>query len=297
MDRIILCDSKDHAYQLSKDIWEKESYTVMNRDSSGAERMFGIDENFLTEQFGLHVPLKYWGKLPVKYKTNIQNKTPLWVNEEFINGEPFFALGVGQFGFANVNPIENRKILQGNYSPEIIAEARNTTRIYTTIIQNRATRIINDILSKPINAAKLLETLDPYVFEELIAELLVDKGFDIYLTKGSGDGGKDIMAAYTFDDEPVLMMVECKRRKHSSTFGPAEVRALIGQYFMDKGEKNITHLALMTTSNSIGPEALRMEEKLDELSIKNCQGILDWIKGYGQIKNGLWMPEKFNEII
>lgn len=64
MDRILLCNSKDHAYQLSKDLWEKESYTIMNRDPSGAERMFGIDENFLTAQFGLHVPEKYWDKLP-----------------------------------------------------------------------------------------------------------------------------------------------------------------------------------------------------------------------------------------
>lgn len=53
----------------------------------------------------------------------------------------------------------------------------------------------------------------------------------------------------------------------------------------------------MTTSNLIGPEALKMEEKLSELSIKDFNGIMDWITHYGQIKNGLWMPRKFNEII
>lgn len=93
------------------------------------------------------------------------------------------------------------------------------------------------------------------------------------------------------------MMVECKRRKYESTFGPAEVRALIGQYYIDRGERNITNLLLMTTSNLIGPEALKMEEKLSELSIKDFNGIMDWITHYGQIKNGLWMPRKFNEII
>lgn len=213
MDRILLCNSKDHAYQLSKDLWEKESYTIMNRDPSGAERMFGIDENFLTAQFGLHVPEKYWDKLPEEYKSNICVKTPLWIDETFINGEPFSVIGVGPFGFANIDPSLNRKILEGNYSPSIIEEARSTTRIYTTIVQNRAKQIINDVLSKQIDARRILESVNPYAFEELIAELLVDKGFDIYLTKGSGDGGKDLIAAYTIDNEPVLMMVECKRRK------------------------------------------------------------------------------------
>ena len=78
--------------------------------------------------------------------------------------------------------------------------------------------------------------------------MLIDKGFDILLTPRTGDGGKDIIAAYTFEREPIIMMVECKRRPVDLTLGPIELRALVGQFYYEKTENSKINYAMLVTS-------------------------------------------------
>lgn len=300
-EAIILCNTKEDAYKLSRNLWVEEcKKTGIDYKNEVVETiLFAVDENILSGQYGLHLSYKYWDKIYPKYKSNLLIKTPLWINEKFINGEPFNGIGsFGPFGFGVgfMDPKENRKILEGNFSPKIISEARNKARFYSVEVQDRAINIINDYIEKPLLRKKILETIDPYQFEELIAEILLDNGFDIFLTPKSGDGGKDIIAAYTYNDEPILMMVECKRRKVNETLGPIEMRALIGQYFFENyNSSSINYALLVTSARNIGGTALNMEEKIKEISIKNFEDINKWILNYGKSKSGLWLPNSFSD--
>ena len=122
--KIILCDNINSAYQLTESMYDEQCNRLGNKQPKEeriTKYLLGVEENILTGQFGLHLPQDYIQTVDKKYLSNVQIKTPLWIDEKFINGEPFFAIGVGPFGFENVNPTENRKILEGNFSKSIIA--------------------------------------------------------------------------------------------------------------------------------------------------------------------------------
>lgn len=299
--KIILCDDSNSAYQLTELMYDQECNRLGNKqpkEERQTKYLLSVKENILTGQFGLHLPQDYIEKVDKKYLSNVQIKTPLWIDEKFINGEPFFAWGIGPFGFESVNPAENRKILEGNFSKSIIEQARQSTRKYTIDVQNQAMQIINDYISKPAIRQKIIETIDPFKFEELVAELLIDKGFDIYLTPRTGDGGKDIIAAYTFDQEPIIMMVECKRRPTTLTLGPIELRALVGQFYYEKIENSkINYAMLVTSAGKFGNTSITMSENLKDVSIIDFDKLNNWLLNYGRVKNSLWLPETFDKII
>lgn len=299
--RIILCDDINSAYKLTELMYDEECNRFGNKEPKEkrtTKYLLGVEENILTGQFGLHLPQDYNERVDKKYLSNVQIKTPLWIDEKFINGEPFFALGIGPFGFGNVNPLENRKILEGNFSKSIIEQARQNTRKYTIEVQNQAMQIIKDYISKPAIRKKIIETIDPFKFEELVAELLIDKGFDIYLTPKTRDGGKDIIAAYTFDKEPVIMMVECKRRPIDLTIGPIELRALVGQFYYEQLENSrINYAMLVTSAGKFGNTSLTMSEKLKDVSIIDFEKLNSWLLSYGRVNNNLWLPETFDKSI
>lgn len=299
--KIILCDNINSAYQLTESMYDKECNRLGNKQPKEeriTKYLLGVEENILTGQFGLHLPQGYIERVDKKYLSNVQIKTPLWIDEKFINGEPFFAIGVGPFGFENVNPTENRKILEGNFSKSIIEQARQSTRRYTIEVQNQAMQIINDYINKPSIRQKIIETIDPFKFEELVAELLIDKGFDIFLTPRTGDGGKDIIAAYTFEREPIIMMVECKRRPVDLTLGPIELRALVGQFYYEKIENSkINYAMLVTSAGKFGNTSVTMSEKLKDVSVIDFDKLNKWLLNYGSSKNDLWLPETFDKII
>lgn len=299
--RIILCDDIILAYQLTELMYHEECDRLGNkqpREERSKNYLLGVEENILTGQIGLHLSYDYVDKVDIKYLSNVQIRTPLWIDEKFINGEPFFALGIGPFGFGTVNPSQNRKILEGNFSKSIIEQARQSTRKYTIEVQNQAMSIINAYISRPAIRQKLIETIDPFKFEELVAELLIDKGFDIFLTPRTSDGGKDIIAAYSFDKEPIIMMVECKRRPIDFTLGPIELRALVGQFYYELIENSkINYAMLVTSAGKIGNTSVTMSEKLKDISIIDFEKLNNWLLNYGRVKNNLWLPETFGRTI
>ncbi len=54
---------------------------------------------------------------------------------------------------------------------------------------------------------------------------------------------------------------------------------------------------MVTSSDNIGPETLKIQEELREFRIKDCNDVVSWIKQYGSIKNGLWVPDSLSEFL
>lgn len=73
-----------------------------------------------------------------------------------------------------------------------------------------------------------LHSITPRKFEEIVAELLADRGYDVTLTAPSGDGGHDIFAAQRTDLGSFLYLVECKRWAPDRPVGVEVVRNLYG---------------------------------------------------------------------
>lgn len=302
MDRILLCDSKKHAYEVSEEIYDLEcsrkNCTAPKTDRT-TKYKFGVYENIISSQFGLRVDTSDWDTLPDEFRRGEQVYTPLWIDEKFINGMPFMAAGVGPFGVARVDPDRNRRILEGNYSPEFIRDVRDSARKFSLAVHDRARQVIEDILHDTSNQEKLVESIDPFIFEEVVAELLRANGFDVFLTPRTGDGGKDVLAAFPHKGEHLLMMVECKRRKAGSVLGPVDVRALLGQFYFERDvrQSGIGCAMLVTTAKTIGPTALEFHERVSHLSIKAFDNVIDWMKDYGQMRTGLWTPRAFDDFL
>ncbi len=295
ISRIIPADSKDEAWQLSRQLWVE--WSERNGTPSGTEQiLLAIHENILSGECGLFASPKWWEEISKNHQTRHQIATPLWVNEKFINGDPCLALG--GFGFGIMNPAENRKVLEGNFSKGLLDDVRLISRAYNAEVYSRASKIIGEINDNPHNKKKLLEALDGAVFEEVVAELLKAYGCDVILTRRSGDGGKDLIAVLPDGKDPLVMMVECKRRKEAHTLGPLEPRALLGQfYFNNQIGIGYDCAMLVTNASHAGPTALSFDQKISNFTMKMGDDVLTWISNYGRIKDGLWVPNPIDELL
>ncbi len=190
-----------------------------------------------------------------------------------------------------MNPVDTRKILEGNFSPELIRQIRGSSRKYTLDVHARCSALIQEILAAPEAKAALLQRVDSNAFEELIADLLRDQGCDVFLTSRTGDGGKDIWISTFVNGNHVVALVECKVCGNKTAIDPAIARAVVGTYFIEKNRGiDVDCALLVTSSDKIGPQTVAIEQELREFKVKDCGAVLDWIKGYGFVRDGLWVP-------
>lgn len=73
-----------------------------------------------------------------------------------------------------------------------------------------------------------MRKLKPRKFEELVAELFRDKGYEIQLTSSTRDGGLDIIAVRKSELGAALTIIECKRYAESNRVGVEVLRGLYG---------------------------------------------------------------------
>jgi len=136
---------------------------------------------------------------------------------------------------------------------------------------------INDEIKKFLakNPEKLYE-LSPRKFEELIAEILNDFGFDVQLTQATRDGGKDIYAYIRNQVSSFLMFVECKKYSPENRVGIEVVQRLYGVQQVNKANKSM----VVTTSFFSKPaveESRRYENLMDLADYTALKG---WLERY-----------------
>ena len=118
--------------------------------------------------------------------------------------------------------------------------------------------------------------LPPRKFEELIAELLDDLGYEVELTPATGDGGKDILAYMTTPHGRVLCLVEAKRYKRDHRVGVELVRQLYGTL----ADSEATSAMLVTTSSFMpGAKSFQQRHRY-RLDLRDYGNIVEWIEGY-----------------
>jgi HJR/Mrr/RecB family endonuclease len=121
-----------------------------------------------------------------------------------------------------------------------------------------------------------LYDLNPRKFEELIASILKDLGFDVELTKATRDGGRDIIASIRTKVSTFLTYVECKRYSPDNKIDVGLIREVIGVHSIHKPAKSIIVTTSFFTKDAV-KEAKTFENQLD---LKDFNDIKNWLQHY-----------------
>lgn len=138
---------------------------------------------------------------------------------------------------------------------------------------------------------EVLYQVDPYRFEELIAELLMNMGYAVHLTPPSKDGGRDILAILKIPLGEILTIVDCKRYSHTHRIGPDIIQRLL--WIADHGDKASRAMIATTSFFTSGAKALE-EEYRWRLTLSDFNDVSGWLSNYGQWRqtegSGVWLP-------
>jgi len=118
--------------------------------------------------------------------------------------------------------------------------------------------------------------LPPRQFEELLATLLENMGWDVQLTPQSGDGGCDILAYLKTDLATLLCLVEAKRYRADRPVGVELVRTLYGTL----NDHQASSALLATTSHFTKGAQDFQARHAYEISLKDFHDIQEWIAKY-----------------
>lgn len=118
--------------------------------------------------------------------------------------------------------------------------------------------------------------LSPRKFEELVAALLEDMGWEVYLTQQTRDGGRDILAYLHTDLGRLLCLVEAKRYNPGRPVGVELVRTLYGTLCDEQANS-----AMLVTTSYFTRGAREFQKKhVYQLALKEYQDVAAWIKKY-----------------
>lgn len=121
-----------------------------------------------------------------------------------------------------------------------------------------------------------LRDLTPRNFEELVADILKDFGFDVELTRATHDGGVDIYAYIKTQVCAFLMYVECKKWAEDRPVGLEVVQRLYGVQQAHKANKSM----IVTTSYFTRP-AVEESRRYDLLmTLTDFTDLKNWLKRY-----------------
>jgi restriction system protein len=113
-------------------------------------------------------------------------------------------------------------------------------------------------------------------FEEIVAELLDDMGFEVEITKATRDGGKDILAYMSTGIGKFLCLVEAKKYRQDRTVGVELVRTLYGTLCDYQANS-----AMLVTTSSFSADARAFQRKHEyQLSLQDYGTVVQWIHGY-----------------
>jgi len=145
----------------------------------------------------------------------------------------------------------------------------------TSAESDRLKRIIAGIYHEE----KTRLSVEPNDFEQIIAELLRHKGYQVELTKRTRDGGFDILAiGRAQGDFPLKFLVECKRYT-AEKVGIDVIRQLMYVVNVEQANKGI-----IATSSYFSADAIKHQANYHpyQLDLRDKNDILTWIRNYGE---------------
>lgn len=118
-----------------------------------------------------------------------------------------------------------------------------------------------------------LYKLSPRKFEELVASIMKDMGFEVELTQATRDGGRDIIAYIRNGLTSFLAHIECKRYAPDNKVSVDIIRSVIGVHHMRHANKSVIVTTGFYTQPAI-EEAKSYEHSLDLRDFHDLKAML-----------------------
>jgi restriction endonuclease Mrr len=200
-----------------------------------------------------------------------------------IDGQDF-AVTSANIAYNIENHNDSTSDIEGEHfltSPEpltILAQWRNQEDIYRDdqAHEGLITDISAEIKEYFAKHPEKLRDLDPRKFEELIADILTDLGWDTELTCATRDGGRDIYAYLRNQVTSFLMFVECKRWSEDKKVGIDIVQRLYGVARADSAHKSM----IVTTSFFTLPAQQWPNKIAGQMELKDYNDLKAWLSRY-----------------
>ncbi len=113
-------------------------------------------------------------------------------------------------------------------------------------------------------------------FEELVADILKDFGFNVELTKATRDGGSDIIASIKNAVTSFLVLVECKKYSQDNKVGVGIIREVVGVHALRRPSKSIIVTTSFFSKDAINEAGLFKED----LELKDYNALKGWLNNY-----------------
>ncbi|NNC15365.1 restriction endonuclease [Corallococcus exiguus] len=121
-----------------------------------------------------------------------------------------------------------------------------------------------------------LRDLSSRKFEQVVAEILVNQGFEVVLTGQTRDGGRDIQAAHKGPFGTFMYYVECKRYAEDRHVGVEIVRNLYGVV-----QHSRVTAGILATTSSFTPGAVSFAQEVQyQLSLRDFVALKGWLGKY-----------------
>ena len=135
-------------------------------------------------------------------------------------------------------------------------------------------KLIDEIAEQP----ELIDDVNSRDFEKLIAEIYARMGYEIELRRYSKDGGLDFLAITNEENDPYIIIVQCKHPITKSTIGVKFVRELYG---VAKHKSIDAKQSILVTSSKFSPKAEKFAmETQNEILLHDGKKVLEWIYKY-----------------
>ena len=143
------------------------------------------------------------------------------------------------------------------------------------IIPSIEIEIVNHFSHNP----ELLFNIPPRKFEEIIAAIFKNQGFDVELTPQTRDGGFDILAIHKNSiTGETSFLVECKRYAPKNKVGIGTIQRMFGVIESLQANKGI----IVTTSSFTKDATLFAQRAQHKLALNDYNNIKSWLN---QFKN------------
>lgn len=146
-----------------------------------------------------------------------------------------------------------------------------TPRILS-IGQARIAAVRNELADRLARRPELMRSLTPRQFEEFVADLYAEAGFDVELTPAQSDGGFDVYARQPAPFGSMVTLIECKQYAPHRRVGVGMVRQLAGVV-----ETEQAHAGVLATTATFTSGAQSFAEKYKRIALQDYFNLQDML--------------------
>jgi restriction system protein len=154
-------------------------------------------------------------------------------------------------------------------------EAAEQSRIIQ-IVQPQIITLSGQLVEQLKRFPEMLHTINSRQFEEVVADIFSDMGWQVELTRATRDGGVDIFAHLNTGVIKFLCLIEAKKYNRMRPVGVHFVRELYGT-LRDKEANS----AILVTTSHFSKDAREFESRHKyQMSLKDCVDVIGWLAKY-----------------